>query len=255
MTDEQVWEDMRLQYSCIKLPKNTKGASIQGWSEFCSIKNDVGPYDKNSGLAVLAGPASGVIILDVDNTSVFKAKVKEVGWDVRSQRVFKTASNKYHIYIQYSEQLDNWLGNVSRYTSLMETWGCEILINNAYAVAAPTKINGRQYRLLYDNPVGERLPAEMVIDILKTVSKPKKVYNGPVRMRSIIEVFTMTKAPEKLQEVGGRNSFLHWMLNRMQESCPDFDDSEDIIIELVQNHSELSHNEIQRTYQSVIRRR
>jgi putative DNA primase/helicase len=97
--DHELFRKLSEQFSLIRL--KGKVPIEKGWEKYCEVKR---PFDEigfrpgdNAGIA--CGPASGVIVLDVDNWPKFAKSKREIE---RSFSV-KTGGNGTHIYYLYPE--------------------------------------------------------------------------------------------------------------------------------------------------------
>lgn len=113
----KIFEYLNSIFSVIPVNTQSKVPSISNWSEYCTIKSSFNEYDfidKNAGIA--CGPASGVLVVDIDNEELFK---KHLGTDkynaLLSIDTFKVLSGKNgpHIYFKYPDDGKEY-GNRSR---------------------------------------------------------------------------------------------------------------------------------------------
>jgi len=95
------WESLSGFFSMI--PLEGKRPIEDNWSQWCLKKR---PFDRkdfegrNAGVA--CGPASGVIVLDIDNSDLFKELRVERGWDVPETLIIKTGKG-FHLYFEYGQ--------------------------------------------------------------------------------------------------------------------------------------------------------
>jgi hypothetical protein len=100
MTQLEQWEKLSEQFSII--PLKGKVPIGFGWQKWCSERKPFDAKDfkgKNAGVA--CGPASGCIVLDVDEAQLFKEKRESQGWVTPGTFTVKTGSGRFHLYYQY----------------------------------------------------------------------------------------------------------------------------------------------------------
>lgn len=101
MSRIEQYEELSKKFSLI--PLNGKIPAVgKGWEKWCVQKREFNPRDfinKNAGIA--CGPASGVIVLDIDIASRFKELRQENEWDVPDTFTVQSQPTKFHLYFQY----------------------------------------------------------------------------------------------------------------------------------------------------------
>jgi hypothetical protein len=100
MSQMERWTKLSERFSLI--PLKGKVPIGQGWQKWCEEKKPFNPNEfegKNAGIA--CGPASGIIVLDIDETAKFKTECEKQGWETPGTMTVKTGSGKYHLYYAY----------------------------------------------------------------------------------------------------------------------------------------------------------
>jgi hypothetical protein len=99
----KLWQDLSKRFSLI--PLNGKDPSINGqkWEKYCLEKKSFHPREyKNRNAGVCCGPASGVLVIDIDDPSCFKALRIENHLEIPDSFTVKTGSG-YHLYYEYPQ--------------------------------------------------------------------------------------------------------------------------------------------------------
>jgi len=97
---KELFEELSKQFSLI--PLNGKIPINKGWEQWCSKKRSFNPDDfkgKNAGIA--CGPASGIIVIDVDHLIKFNKMVAKNGWSLPQTRMHLTGSGLPHYLYAY----------------------------------------------------------------------------------------------------------------------------------------------------------
>lgn len=94
------WRQLSETFSVI--PLVGKAPIETGWTKWCHEKRPFRPEEfigKNAGIA--CGPASGIIVLDIDEPQRFRELQEEKGWQTKVTYVVRTGSGKRHFYYKY----------------------------------------------------------------------------------------------------------------------------------------------------------
>lgn len=86
------------------IPLNGKAPIEKNWQQWCGKKRPFNPDDfkgKNAGIA--CGPASEVIVIDVDDLVRFNKTLKEKNWKIPQTRVHMTGADKPHYLYLYPD--------------------------------------------------------------------------------------------------------------------------------------------------------
>ncbi|MCD6475551.1 MAG: bifunctional DNA primase/polymerase, partial [Anaerolineaceae bacterium] len=101
--DEQLLTYRKLSepYSLVRL--KGKQPIERNWTQYCDRKrsfDEIGfqPGD-NAGIA--CGPASNLLVVDVDNPDLFIKTCQRQGWTTPQTRTIETGSGKQHYYFRY----------------------------------------------------------------------------------------------------------------------------------------------------------
>ncbi len=138
-------------FSLIRL--NGKRPIEQGWTRYCSERrpfDDIGFRDgENAGIC--CGPASGVIVVDIDNETLFRAYCEENRHRTPETFTVKTGSGKYHLYYKYPSD-----GKTYRNRSLKKH-GFDIRADGGMVVAPGSihPVTGKPYTISKDRPIAK----------------------------------------------------------------------------------------------------
>jgi|GEM_PF-2324009 len=84
------------------IPLNGKAPIEKGWQKYCQgvrIFNEQDFVGLNAGIC--CGPASGIMVLDIDDVSAFDTLAQANGWDGLETYTVRTGSGGLHYYFQY----------------------------------------------------------------------------------------------------------------------------------------------------------
>ena len=85
----------------------------QNWQRNCHEHRVLSEGEINGhNIGIACGPASGCIVLDIDDPEAFKATCKKNGWTVPDTYTVQTGSGKPHYYFQYPQDGEKY-GNKS----------------------------------------------------------------------------------------------------------------------------------------------
>lgn len=98
---EKLLENFNLnKYSVI--PLDGKRPIQKGWDKHCIEKQTYSDIQTHTGnFGITTGPASGLLVLDVDDIKSFEATCIENGWDLPETLTVRTGSGGIHYYFQY----------------------------------------------------------------------------------------------------------------------------------------------------------
>ena len=157
-TTLQLWNHLSTKFSMMPLKVKSKEPVESGWQRWCTEKRqhvaeDYHEHDEHWNLilknaAVLAGPASGIIVLDIDNVDAFEAWRKSLNLPSPPRNTFHVKTKKgFHLYYQYP--MDG-----REYRRRSENGVFDILALGSYVVA-PGSIHpsGVPYELIADHPI------------------------------------------------------------------------------------------------------
>lgn len=153
--------------------------TIEGWFE----------DEKNTGLAIVTGQVSNIVVIDIDTKAEDSKLFKQYLADYPTDYVVETRKG-YHLYYTYPKigSVGNSIGKLQEHVDVRGDGG--------YVVAPPTVINGVPYKLIRDGAFGE-FPQELV-EVLST--KQKKLSADTSLSEVIIKGFTPNKHNQQLLE-------------------------------------------------------
>lgn len=77
----------------------------QGWTKYCTerrVFDEIG-FEPNDNAGIACGPASVILVIDVDDWKLFQQICKDKEWDVPNTMMVQTGSGKPHFYYQYPQ--------------------------------------------------------------------------------------------------------------------------------------------------------
>lgn len=102
MSKIELFNKLVEKYSLI--PVNGKQPIGKGWTRWCSEKSPFNPSDfENCNAGIACGPASGVLVLDVDDVERFAELAKESQWEVPETMTVQTGGGGRHYYYAYPD--------------------------------------------------------------------------------------------------------------------------------------------------------
>ncbi len=85
------------------VPASGKKPTETGWTRWCREKRPFDPKDFVGRNAVTAcGPASGIIVIDIDDVALFRQTMKQKRWKLAATFAVKTGKG-YHLYYKYPD--------------------------------------------------------------------------------------------------------------------------------------------------------
>ena len=103
----ECWRRMAASFSMI--PLDGILPSEKEWTKWCIMKRPFHLDDfigKNAGIA--CGPASGILVLDIDHLELFANMIKEKGWKLPLTMCVKTGDGGKHFYFNYPNNGRNY---------------------------------------------------------------------------------------------------------------------------------------------------
>jgi len=99
----EMFRELSKRFSLIRL--TGKVPIEKAWELYCKTKRsfDEIAFIPNDNAGVACGPASGVIVLDIDDCEAFKKVCKEKTWAIPVTYTVQTGSGKPHFYFQYPD--------------------------------------------------------------------------------------------------------------------------------------------------------
>ncbi len=84
------------------IPVTGKRPLEQGWQQWCERRRSFNPDDfKGHNAAVATGPASGILVLDLDDIRIFAVEATKQGRDLPATYQVETGSGNLHYYYSY----------------------------------------------------------------------------------------------------------------------------------------------------------
>ena len=123
----------------------------KGWQKYCVQRRDfenIG-FTDNDNVGIATGPASNLLVIDVDNMELFETKRKEQDWEMPETTIVKTGMGRLHYYFQYPK-------NGKKYKNkAFKDHGFDIR-GIGGVVVAPGSIHpdtGKSYRFINDSQI------------------------------------------------------------------------------------------------------
>jgi hypothetical protein len=122
----------------------------KGWQRYCTEKRTLSLNNLNDhNVGVACGPASGCLVLDVDDLAAFSATCEKNGWQVPETFTVETGSGLFHHYFRYPQGKEDF-GNKA-----FKKMGFDIR-GKGGQVVAPGSIHpdtGKPYKIVKDLPM------------------------------------------------------------------------------------------------------
>ena len=165
MTGREYFQKLAEAYPLIRM--HGKRPIEKNWPELGKQRREfhqIG-FEPEDNAGIGTGPASGLLVVDVDDADLFMQTIKERGWKVPDTLTVFTGSGKYHIYFQYPQ-------NGTCYgRKTLKAFGFEIF-GEGGVITAPGSIHpetGKPYQVGIDKEI---LPApEWLLRIYSTSQK------------------------------------------------------------------------------------
>lgn len=162
MGQAEIWRELARDYSLIRL--NGKIPIEKEWQQWCHTKR---PFEsigvcKGDNVGIACGPASGIIVLDIDEPELFERTCKSRRWTVPITRSHKTGSGKFHALYRYPS--DRVYGN----KGLKEKYGFDVR-GVGGQIVAPGSIHpdtGKPYTIINDGPLED--PPDWLLNLYST---------------------------------------------------------------------------------------
>ena len=159
--DIKLFEQMSECYSLIRL--NGKIPVEKEWQNYCHNKRAFSAIGfrpgENAGIA--CGPASGILVVDVDNADLFERTCKQRHWVMPMTRCHQTGSGNYHALFRYP--VERVYGNLSRKAMGFDIRGVGGQVVSPGSIHPDT---GRAYSVMIDQPIAEA--PEWLLDLYST---------------------------------------------------------------------------------------
>ena len=177
---------LELGFSLIPLRQNSKEPIESEWTHWCEHPRHFSTAEfvgRNAGIC--CGPASGILVIDVDDPPKFEAWIMETGNELPDTRVHRTGRGKQHIIYQYPND-----GQEYRRRDYVKKFGFEVR-GNGSQIVAPGSIHpdtGRSYLVDKDNPIA---PAPQW---LLEMAKPTAIGSDPIESVTLPNVLSIDEA-------------------------------------------------------------
>ncbi len=155
-----IYQKLSEQFSVIPIHAGAKNPVELDWSRWCREKRPFIRKDfagRNAGIA--CGPASGLLVLDVDNIALFRSACRRYRWRVPETFTVKTGSGKFHYYYRYPLDGRDYSGKV------LQVLGFDIRGVGSCAVAPGSTHpdTGNVYEIGVDTSISE--PPAWIFDL------------------------------------------------------------------------------------------
>ncbi len=208
--DLQLFQELSEIFSLI--PLNGKTPIEENWTQRCEKKRPFNPEDfkgKNAGIA--CGPASGSIVVDVDDTLRFNTMIEEKGWDLPYTRMHMTGAGKPHYLYRYPD-------NGKRYGCRSQKALDFDIKGLGGQIVAPGSIHpdsGKPYTVRHDLPMA---PAPVWVLNLAAQEEPGEPINTPtedVDLASLPIGLAVKKLIREGEPKGARSEAIMSVLNSL----------------------------------------
>jgi len=159
------------------------------WQQWCAQRRDFNaiPFKTDNNAGIACGPASGILVVDVDNSEAFKSAYLQNKWELPETLTIKTGGGGRHYYFKYPEDSYDY-GNRA-----LKKYGFDIR-GVGGQVVAPGSIHpdsGKEYTIENDLPIAP--PPDWLL-ALAIKEEPQKTL--PVKKKSVKAPVVKTKVED-----------------------------------------------------------
>ena len=210
-------KELSKHYSLIRL--NGKKPVENGWPKHCFTKRvyNEADFPEGSNVGIACGPASGLLVLDVDNIEAFSAAKENNKWELPETKKIRTGSGGIHYYFKYPKDGERY-ANRTR-----QQLGFDIR-GEGGVVVAPGSIHpdtGKEYKVEIDVP--EAPAPEWLLELAKKDSglakETTESLEGPEPTEIDIDTLNLSPRIKSLitegADVGSRSEAIMSVLNRL----------------------------------------
>jgi len=243
----ETYKELNEIFSVYPLNYQGKETYDEGWSKWCYEKR---PFDeaefiiapgvyKNCG--VLCGPASGIIVIDVDDKCKFEAwcTLRDIKNPVPETFTIQSRPDRYHYYCQYP--LDG-----IEYRPAHEAGIFEVLATGSLVVSPGSihKVTKKPYTIIKDLPIAP-LPEWARLFLIEKNGAEKNEDDGTVSSKS-----------DGIIPVGGRNNHLTSLAGSLLNIGLDTDSIKDALLTANQNQCSqpLEEKEVLQIHKSMTKK-
>ncbi|BBO76920.1 hypothetical protein DSCW_43370 [Desulfosarcina widdelii] len=155
-------------FSLILLRGHSKKPVDKRWQRYCAEKSPLSPADlKGRNCGIACGPASGCLVLDVDDAGAFTTTCEKKGWTVPETYTVETGSGGHHYYFQYPQDGQKYGNRTSK------VMGFDVR-GHGGQVVAPGSVHpdtGKKYIILNNRPMAKA--PQWLLEFSKQKAKPK----------------------------------------------------------------------------------
>ena len=170
------------KYSLIPLSGKSKVPEIKGWNRFSYEKSTFAENDLlENNYGIVTGPASNLLVLDVDNIDLFDEYIKNNGFTYPDTFTVQTGKG-YHYYFEYPDDTDKYTcKSFKKFGFDFRGWGGYVVGPYSYHEEA-----GKYYKIYSDKEIA---PApEWVKNIYSDKSEPKDSPFKKVKNKEIVSL-------------------------------------------------------------------
>lgn len=214
-TNYGLFERAMRRFSCIPLMPNSKKPLEKGWQKWCTKKRDLKYLPKDCNLGICVGPASNLMVIDIDEPSLFDSWAEHHGFDYKNEVLtVNTPSGGYHLYYRFSQAYYEWTSCKATISRMMHDYGFEMKLHRGYILAPGSIIDGNSYEVANRRGVGCKPPGWILR--LGEYVPPRNVSKAHRKASTWQELAEMTKVSDIL--IGGnRNAGTYWFGCRLAE--------------------------------------
>jgi hypothetical protein len=173
MSRIESWSKLSERFSLI--PLKGKVPIEPGWQRWCEEKRIFNPKEfEGNNAGVACGPASGVLVVDIDHSQLFKQILSSNNWTYDETFTVRTGADRYHLYFKYPNN-GGRCGCTSYKTEVM---GISVTVFDVRGcggqVVGPESIHpvtNKPYKIVRDIEFAN--PPVWLIDLVKEKHHPK----------------------------------------------------------------------------------
>ena len=201
----------------------------KAWNKWCEIKKPFQSSDfKNRNVGIACGPASGILVIDVDDVVKFNKMAKANGWaeDMPMTRTHETATGKPHFIYAYPKngkrygnrsfkdpdgEIDSRTGKVKTVFDIRGLGG---------QVVAPGSINpdtGKRYTIRHDIPIAPapKWLLDLALHNEQPQSQPKQASSFDGNLQGLQVPYAVRRLIEGGEVKGKRSEAIMSVLNAL----------------------------------------
>jgi hypothetical protein len=205
------FKNLAKKYSLIRL--EGKKPIEKGWEKYCQEKRDFDEigFKKGDNAGITCGPASGILVIDVDDQKLFEEACQKNGWFLPPTRTHKTGKGGFHFLFNYPPGEEDY-GNKS-----LKKFGIDIR-GKGGQIVAPGSVHpetGNLYKVHSLDAIAE--PPQWLLSLYDPKESDEKV--DPLKVIINLDHLSISEKVKKIiiesRPVGQRSEAMMTVLNAL----------------------------------------